>query len=395
MVAHDELRTWPDEGDDGFYAARLTPSGRLARVGALAADRERVEDRHDRGVDRALRRASASRAAEPWATSTSSPSPAPTVSTATNASPASAPALSAGCTSISETARRDSVLTVATAWPITRQTIIGISYGRGARARIHSTPVSWPAGKLVLPSILSADFGAFRSQVVELLDAGARGFHVDVMDGHFVPVITFGPRVVSSFADLVHERGGTIDVHLMIEQPERQLAEFAKAGADSCTVHVETCPHLHQTLALIHELGMTAGATLNPATPTAALREAAREADVLLCMSVDPGWGGQRFIEASIERLGELRGDAAAGHGARGRRRRRAGDDRALPRGRREPDGGGLGDLRPAVARRGLEGARRRSPARERARRGAARPRARPGRARTAQREPEPASSAA
>jgi ribulose-phosphate 3-epimerase len=175
--------------------------------------------------------------------------------------------------------------------------------------------VSWPAGKQVLPSILSADFGAFRSEVVELLDAGARGFHVDVMDGHFVPVITFGPRVVSSFADLVHERGGTIDVHLMIEQPERHLAEFAKAGADSCTVHVETCPHLHQTLAQIHELGMTAGATLNPATPTVALREAAREADLLLCMSVDPGWGGQRFIEASIDRLGELRAMLRPGMG--------------------------------------------------------------------------------
>jgi ribulose-phosphate 3-epimerase len=159
----------------------------------------------------------------------------------------------------------------------------------------------------VLPSILSADFGAFRSQVLELLDAGARAFHIDVMDGHFVPVITFGPRVVSSFADLVHERGGTLDVHLMIERPERQLAEFAKAGADSCTVHVETCPHLHHTLGQIHELGMTAGATLNPATPTTALREAARAADVLLCMSVDPGWGGQKFIESSIERLGELK----------------------------------------------------------------------------------------
>jgi ribulose-phosphate 3-epimerase len=175
--------------------------------------------------------------------------------------------------------------------------------------------VSWPAGNLVVPSILSADFGAFRSQVVELLDAGARAFHVDVMDGHFVPVITFGPRVVSSFADIVHERGGTIDVHLMIEAPERQLAEFAKAGADSCTVHVETCPHLHRTLAQIHELGMSAGATLNPATPTHALREAAREADLLLCMSVDPGWGGQSFIESSIERLGELKAMLRPGMG--------------------------------------------------------------------------------
>ena len=158
-----------------------------------------------------------------------------------------------------------------------------------------------------MPSVLSADFGAFRSQVVELLDAGARAFHVDVMDGHFVPVITFGPRVVSSFADLVHERGGTIDVHLMIEEPERQLPEFAKAGADSCTVHVETCPHLHHTLGLIHELGMKAGATLNPGTPVSALHEAARVADVLLCMSVNPGWGGQRFIEASYDRLRALR----------------------------------------------------------------------------------------
>jgi ribulose-phosphate 3-epimerase len=167
--------------------------------------------------------------------------------------------------------------------------------------------VSWPAGTLVEPSILSADFGAFRSQVVELLDAGARAFHVDVMDGHFVPVITFGPRVVSSFAELVRARGGTVDVHLMIEHPERQLAEFARAGANSCTLHAETCPHLHQTLAQIHELGMTAGATVNPGTPTAALHEAARVADLLLCMSVNPGWGGQKFIEASIGRLGELK----------------------------------------------------------------------------------------
>src|SRR3954471_10308983 len=98
--------------------------------------------------------------------------------------------------------------------------------------------MSWPAGVPVVPSILSSDFGAFRSQVRELLDAGARTFHVDVMDGHFVPVITFGPKVVAALADTVHERGGHLDVHLMVEQPEKLLPEFAKAGADSCTVHV-------------------------------------------------------------------------------------------------------------------------------------------------------------
>jgi len=175
--------------------------------------------------------------------------------------------------------------------------------------------VSWPSETLVVPSILSADFGAFRSQVVELLDAGARAFHVDVMDGHFVPVITFGPRVVSSFADLVHERGGTIDVHLMIEQPERQLSEFARAGADSCTVHVETCPHLHYTLQMIHDLGCRAGVTLNPATPVEAIAEAARYADVLLCMSVNPGWGGQSFIPATLDRLPKMRALAAEREG--------------------------------------------------------------------------------
>src|SRR5262245_22232345 len=117
--------------------------------------------------------------------------------------------------------------------------------------------MTWPTTEtLVVPSILSADFGAFRSQVRELLDAGARAFHVDVMDGHFVPVITFGPKVVAAIADDVHEAGGHLDVHLMIEQPERQLRELAKAGADSCTVHVETCPHLHYTIQLMHELGL-------------------------------------------------------------------------------------------------------------------------------------------
>ncbi|MGZ4430753.1 MAG: ribulose-phosphate 3-epimerase [Gaiellales bacterium] len=169
----------------------------------------------------------------------------------------------------------------------------------------------WPSTVEVAPSILSADFGRMRDQVAEVLDAGARVIHLDVMDGHFVPVITFGPKMVADVADLIHERGGFADVHLMIEQPERHLAQFAEAGADSITVHVETCPHLHNTLQQIRELGCRAGVTLNPATPVEALTEAARYADVLLCMSVNPGWGGQAFIPASLERLPRMRELAA------------------------------------------------------------------------------------
>jgi ribulose-phosphate 3-epimerase len=166
---------------------------------------------------------------------------------------------------------------------------------------------SWPTDVRVAPSILSADFGRMREQVSEVLEAGARVIHVDVMDGHFVPVITFGPKMLADVADLIHEHGGFADVHLMIEQPERHLAQFAEAGADSITVHVETCPHLHYTLQMIKDLGCRAGVTLNPATPVDALAEAARYADVLLCMSVNPGWGGQAFIPATLDRLPRMR----------------------------------------------------------------------------------------
>jgi ribulose-phosphate 3-epimerase len=166
--------------------------------------------------------------------------------------------------------------------------------------------VSWPAGKQVVPSILSADFGAFRSQVVELLDAGARAFHVDVMDGHFVPVITFGPRVVSSFADLVHERGGTIDVHLMIEQPERQLPEFAQAGADSCTVHVELGDP-RPLFDRMRALGMRVGLVFNPETPLEVVLPYLEEIDILLFMSVHPGFGGQSFIPEVLDKLRDAR----------------------------------------------------------------------------------------
>src|SRR4051794_15284198 len=170
----------------------------------------------------------------------------------------------------------------------------------------------WPQTLEVAPSILSADFGRIREQVVEGLDAGARVVHIDVMDGHFVPVITFGPKMVADIADALHDRSALADVHLMIEQPERHIEQFAQAGADSITVHVEAAPHLHHTLQAIHELGCRAGVTLNPATPVATVAEVARYADVLLCMSVNPGWGGQAFIPATLDRLPEMRDLAAA-----------------------------------------------------------------------------------
>jgi ribulose-phosphate 3-epimerase len=160
----------------------------------------------------------------------------------------------------------------------------------------------------VAPSILSADFSRLGEQVEEVISAGARVIHVDVMDGHFVPPITMGPLIVSSLADRVHDAGAVLDVHLMIERPERQVEEFARAGADSITIHVEATPHVHYALATIREAGCGAGAALCPATPVSALHEVAdSELDLALCMSVNPGWGGQEFIEASIGKLQRMR----------------------------------------------------------------------------------------
>lgn len=158
----------------------------------------------------------------------------------------------------------------------------------------------------VAPSILSADFAKLGAQVDEVMAAGARVIHVDVMDGHFVPPITIGPLVAASIADRVHAAGGAIDVHLMIEAPERHIEAFAAAGADSITFHEEATPHANRTLAAIRDLGCLAGIAINPGTPADALSELRGCADIALCMTVNPGWGGQAFIESSIDKVSRL-----------------------------------------------------------------------------------------
>ena len=156
----------------------------------------------------------------------------------------------------------------------------------------------------IAPSILSADFARLADAVSAAEAGGADWIHVDVMDGHFVPNLTIGPPVVAAVRRVTTL---PLDVHLMIEQPERLLEAFAGAGADVLTVHRETCPHLHRTVERIRELGMRAGVAINPATPIESLDEILPYVDLVLVMSVNPGFGGQKYIKTSTRKVARMR----------------------------------------------------------------------------------------
>jgi len=157
---------------------------------------------------------------------------------------------------------------------------------------------------MMAPSILSADFSRLGEEIRAVENAGADIIHIDVMDGHFVPNITIGPLVVASVRKITDL---PLDVHLMIADADRYIDDFAKAGADWITVHVEACPHLHRTVSRIKELGKKAGAVLNPATPLGTLDEILADVDLVMLMSVNPGFGGQSFIRSSLNKIKTLK----------------------------------------------------------------------------------------
>jgi ribulose-phosphate 3-epimerase len=162
------------------------------------------------------------------------------------------------------------------------------------------------------PSILAADFTRLGQQVSDALACGMKRIHCDIMDGQFVPNISLGPMVVRAIQPIVAKAGAIIETHLMIEQPERYIGDFVKAGANLVTVHVETCPHLQRTLHQIRELGAQVGVALNPATPLVMLEEILNDVDLVLVMTVNPGFGGQEFIPESVDKIARLKKMLAA-----------------------------------------------------------------------------------
>ena len=158
--------------------------------------------------------------------------------------------------------------------------------------------------KYIAPSILSADFSKLGDEIKSVEEAGADWIHVDVMDGHFVPNITIGPLVVEAARRVTSL---PIDVHLMIENPDRYIKDFAKAGADLISVQVEACVHLNRTIQMIKESGLRAGAVLNPSTPLSSIEWIMEDVDFIMIMSVNPGFGGQDFIPNSLDKVGALR----------------------------------------------------------------------------------------
>ena len=161
-----------------------------------------------------------------------------------------------------------------------------------------------PATVHIAPSILSADFAHLADEVAAVEAAGADLLHVDVMDGHFVPNLTIGPPIVESLRKVT---ALPLDVHLMVTNPDAVIPDFAKAGANYLTVHTETCPHLHRTIQGVKELGVNAGVTLNPSTSLSALEEVVADVDLVLIMSVNPGFGGQSFIPACLDKIRRAR----------------------------------------------------------------------------------------
>jgi ribulose-phosphate 3-epimerase len=159
----------------------------------------------------------------------------------------------------------------------------------------------------IAPSILSADFSKLGEQVQQAVDSGIEYIHVDVMDGHFFPNLTIGPLIVEHISPITNQAEVILDVHLMTENPEALIPDFAAAGANNITVHIETCPHIHRTIEQIKEFGLQAGVTLNPGTSLTSLDEILPYVDLVLIMSVNPGFGGQNYISTSTNKIRRLR----------------------------------------------------------------------------------------